>query len=486
MKNRYTAIILVALLFSLVSMVALAAPPFPHSTGNSYGCSVCHNALTKDSSKGYNNICIACHNPNDPKGSKFPFTEADVASRGGSVMSRYSGGIAPAKIFQTSHGWTGSSVNASVGSVTAVGGSLNASRNISGQLLCYTCHNVHGSKAGADGSGHFLRASPDDMCLDCHRNRNNQSHQLGSHPVNISISSAKLRSKPNEYQLDATNKYLKPINSNPANPTAAMTIKNGKILCTSCHGVHYADSNSATFDNASGNHYSNLSTSTGSLLKSNMFGKTPGDTNICTSCHKPTAHSTMGNAQCADCHSAHVEYDPKAVKGENPNAFLLRRYVNMSANIKLAPLVPNKIGEITAYRQRVTYNVVYNALSSTTVKAATQMVGACTACHVKPSTSTAVPEHGNTDPASCNTCHSVATGLGAPSNNLACGKCHGMPPVKNIWGTYSSVYGGYAVFSSAKSPNKSGALITQSYKVGVGSAAFKSEYSTAHRRHQTA
>ena len=149
----------------------------------------------------------------------------------------------------------------------------------------------------------FLRApnDRDQMCLDCHRSRNVKDHMLGTHPVNFNYTGAQslVRSKPEQFNNP-------PVNANPANPTAAMRLKNGTVLCTTCHGVHYTDSNSSTFDSFSS--YYNLKPAEGALLRTDLRGATADSVNICTNCHIRKNHNVRGqNIQCADCHGGHVD-----------------------------------------------------------------------------------------------------------------------------------------------------------------------------------
>ena len=54
-----------------------------------------------------------------------------------------------------------------------------------GVMTCAKCHNLHGPRSSETNSAPFLRDlnDQDQMCLDCHRSRNKQSHVGGSHPV---------------------------------------------------------------------------------------------------------------------------------------------------------------------------------------------------------------------------------------------------------------------------------------------------------------
>lgn len=327
MKTRLNTILLTMLLVIMAPVAALAIG-FPHNYQNNYGCGVCHQSQ-KSFGPGYNNLCTVCHNPSDPKGSKFPFYQADAASPYGIIQSRYSGGVIPSKIFQTSHSWTGSDTNPSAGSTPPTGIYVN-NPFVQGTIFCNRCHNVHGPRSSPFNSAPFLRGlnNNDQMCRDCHKVRDTTSHLSGSHPININYTSAtsQVKLKPAEY-------YQTPVNANPTNPTSAMKLINGKVLCSTCHGVHYTDSNSGTIDGSAT--YATLSTSKGYLLRTDARGKTADAINICTNCHagKGAHNAKNQNIQCNDCHSAHVEYDPtsnQTLDEQIKNKFLVRRFMNVS------------------------------------------------------------------------------------------------------------------------------------------------------------
>lgn len=189
---------------------------------------------------------------------------------------------------------------------------------------------VHGARSSWFNSAPFLRDlnDNDEMCRDCHKVRDTNSHMTGSHPVNLNYTTAtsQVKLKPAEY-------YPTPVNANPANPTSAMKLINGKVLYSTCHGVHYTDSNSGTIDGSAT--YGTLSTSKGYLLRTDARGKTADAINICTNCHagKGAHNAKNQNIQCNDCHSAHVEYDPTPNQPADElikNKFLVRRFMNIS------------------------------------------------------------------------------------------------------------------------------------------------------------
>jgi predicted CxxxxCH...CXXCH cytochrome family protein len=267
--------------------------------------------------------------------------------------------------------------------------------------------------SGINVDGNALRMTnvDDKMCLDCHRSRNQQSHLSGTHPVNINYDSTP----------GAFNKP--PQNTNPANPTSDLGAKltaSGNIVCSTCHGVHYTDSRSSTFDGFSSEkgrgNYANLSSGDGFILRTDRRGaKVSGveddKLNLCTNCHanKKSHNANDQNVQCADCHAAHVDYDkddPNNAKGTN--VYLVRRDVAKAG-------VPGKVYFRYTGSQREYKNP--------------QGTGVCQGCHdVPPPGGIYPPEHASSKAADCNKCH-YHNNMQAGSFSGACGKCHGNPPI---------------------------------------------------------
>jgi predicted CxxxxCH...CXXCH cytochrome family protein len=470
MKRPIVNALIALALVLLVGSAAQAIDP-PHN----YSCSTCHTVHRDLGTKGTNNVCLACHKPGSGYGGAAikSFTLGDMANPFGSYT-----GTLPAGATQSSHNWSAPDNYPAAGAQPPTSTLMNNPSSITKVVACNRCHAIHANANDPNRSRPFLRAKNDEdqMCLDCHKPRNTRNHMTGTHPINFTYTSAtsKAKLKPSEYNSA-------PVNANPDNPTSAMKLINGKVLCSTCHGFHYTDSNSGTFDNRSSSVLGNLSTSSGMLLRTDMLGATTASVNICTNCHNKPNHSAAKNIQCADCHAGHVDYDPNAVTAQEkiPNVYMLRRYTNYSGGVKLTA-----VGKESAYRRKVFYQ--YTAKSRNNVTATSTSI--CQACHtVPPPGDTNDFKHGSNDLAVCNECHNHAGGYTAPTNNLVCGKCHGMPPIRNIWGTYSSTVGGYAVYSSTVSPNKvPGSSIVYSYRYdpyNTQRAVFKSEYSTAHRRH---
>jgi predicted CxxxxCH...CXXCH cytochrome family protein len=283
-----------------------------------------------------------------------------------------------------------------------------------GQMACVRCHNQHDNKQGK-----FLRMSNanDAMCMDCHRSRAVSSHTQGSHPVNVTLPANATFNNP-------------PLNANPANPTSdlglQLTKNNGKLVCTTCHGVHTTDSHSSTFDGFSssagrGRNFYNLSSGDGYLLRTDRRGKqvssgSQDNLNICTNCHadKSNHNYKNQNVQCVDCHGAHVEYDPKdPTNTKGVNAYLIRRNVTKFGQ-------PNQI----MFRYTGSKREYVNATNT----------GVCQGCHDVPAPGGVYPaQHASKDPSVCNNCHFHGNKHGSFAG--ACNKCHGHPPVTANVGT---------------------------------------------------
>lgn len=443
MNNKISLILLSLAIVLVVPFTALGIDS-PHDNTNLVGCTNCHNATASLVANTFNNMCTNCHRPNpaNPK-VKSPFYQTDAANIYNKFIG-YSAGVIPTgKLKYTSHNWAGSMVTPEAGASKPTIANMNIT-TLGTTLSCARCHNVHGEKTSPTNGAPFLRTlnDNDEMCRDCHRKRDSSSHLLGSHPINKRYTSAT-----SKVITNSADYFNPPRNANPANPTSAMKLVNGKIQCTSCHAVHYADSNSGTEDKK--DKWANLSSSRGMLLRTDTYGKTDAITsvNICTNCHNKPNHQTYGGSktnanpiQCVDCHSGHVEYlkpADVALGGENatPNVYMLRRYVNYSAGVKL-----------DSYRRKA----FLTSTSSTAALLNNSKTGICQACHAPPPN---VPDHLTaTNKDKCIVCHGGS--LHSKIKPIGCTDCHGFPPQHTVAGTIK--YGanpsnGYGVYSTGKS-----------------------------------
>jgi len=454
-KSYIKSCIFAVVLVALVPCFALAATP-PHDTDSD--CYIkCHQTHKTLGATGYNNICLNCHRygSSDPRYAQiYPYIVTDQAKQDGPSL-----GVLKTGSMQSSHRWEGSDNNPRVGAVPPTNPALMgpdptnpAVANLFvNNLYCGRCHAVHGTTGYVDSvSPPFLRVqnNEDQMCLDCHRPRNVSSQEYGSHPVNINYSSIAKR-KSGEY-------FYPPVNSNPANKTSSMKIINGKVLCSTCHGVHHSDSNSRTMDNFSSVIFNGLSSSKGYLLRSDLRGRTSTDANICTNCHKTVSTENpdakvknhngtlkQQNIQCSDCHGAHIDeaqLDADA-GGTKTNAFLIKRFMSYSS--------ANSNGR----NPKVIF--LYTSISKRNYNTTT--FGVCLACHKKlPDT---IEQHKQpTSATTCEQCHTHKAGFSAN-----CTDCHGMPPREDNVGGPKGYAKGYVGVQESKSPHQSHAAGTSEF-----------------------
>ena len=411
--KKPVAMTLALLLCSFIFAFTAGAVDPPHydpATGNV--CGTCHTVQLTLGSTGYNNICQNCHRPGNPAAGSKSITLADAANPFGTHSTT---GIS--KMYQTSHRWDGSDTNPAAGAQPPIQGQMTTNglrARTDGQLACVRCHNQHDN-----GNGSFLRVKndKDQLCMDCHRSRNVQSHTQGSHPVNITYAE-KYAANPSAFKE-------KPLNLNPANPTSSIFARissaQGAVLCSTCHSTHFADSRSSTVDGAA--QFANLSSGDGNLLRTDRRGIDPGarndSANICSTCHAgKKSHNMKGqDIQCTDCHGAHVEYDqddPSGSKGTN--IYLIRRNAVSKDGHSL----------VTNGVQR---KVFFRYTGSRKEYKTGDDTGICQSCHVVPAPDSIIgypPEHASSDPRVCNTCHFHNSSNGSFSG--ACTACHGYPP----------------------------------------------------------
>lgn len=428
--------VLVTMLFVLMVGAPTAhAEDMPHQP--SLMCTSCHLDVMNNAAAGtigVNNLCLTCHNPAKMSSA---FNIKDMANPFGSTDL----GAYTTEPIQSSHNWAAPVNVPGAGAQIALDPAIRDTKaTFAGVISCASCHDPHAWSGKAGISSKLLRLplEGDKLCFDCHRSRNTRSHLTGTHPVNFNYTSAtsKVRTKPGDY-------YALPLSSNPSNTTAAMKLSSGRLNCSTCHGVHFTDSNSNTFDNHSSSALGKLTPSQGYLLRTDMRGASATSINICTNCHaNKVAHNYKGqNIQCADCHAGHVD----AGDGTAPNVWLVRRYMNYSGGVQL-----------DSYRRKAFYQYTGSKRNFA------GPFGVCQACHTVPTGDAYPPEHTSTDPAVCASCHSHNSTSGSFSGG--CTTCHGFPPVLNVPGGPN----GYA---------KTG---TYDY---VASGVFKDETKTAHDVH---
>ena len=403
--------ILTVLLVTLGASTALALYA-PHDATNGISCANCHYAGASINSIGFTNVCHTCHKPGG-MAQMQPFSPVDAANIFNGITSARVG-----TVMNSSHNWAGGLVVPRAGAVAPTNPLLNYAPLV--DLSCERCHNIHITLQSATNSAPFLRTlnDRDQMCLDCHSPRNTVNHITGSHPVTMTYTTAIKK-----FARYTTKFYITPVNANPANSSSAINLsKGGQLLCSSCHGMHFTDSNSKTFDNRSSSLLGRLTPSAGYLLRTDLRGATANAVNICTNCHKGyVAHNgKLQNVQCADCHAGHVD----EADGTTPNVWLVRRYMNYSS--PLTGRVDNRTLLLPSYFQSTTTKNYKDANGT----------GVCQSCHALP---TSVAEHTQAG-VNCNSCHTHAA---AWTPTGGCTSCHGQPPALNQAGAggYAGTYG---------------------------------------------
>lgn len=432
--------LLVAVLFVLLTTTGAMAVTSPHTsplgcyTNSPTGC----HTLTSNGGGGFtidlsdtvgvNNLCLKCHNPQLMTKS---FTPGDIANPFGSTTLPNYTSVRK----QTSHNWAApANVSAAGAQQTLLATTVPNYPSYAigkGVINCVICHDQHAVQGNK-----LLRGdnSMDQLCFDCHRSRNTTDVTKGTHPVTVDYA-ATVQAHPDKFSAT-------PQNANSANPTSAMKLANGQVVCTTCHSVHFTDSNARTYDSYTSSAFGHLSSSQGYLLRTDMRAGTANGSNICTNCHTgKLAHNRKGqNIQCADCHGGHV--DPG--DGTRPNVWLVRRYMNYSGGMKL-----------DSYRRQV-LNQDAGSLSNFAGP-----FGVCQACHPVPPPGGSYPaEHASTDPNVCRGCHVHNSTDG--SFSASCTSCHGFPPQANVAGgplgyAKTSTYN-YATSPSFKDESMTGHL----------------------------
>jgi len=227
------------ILLSLAALVVLAglaaATDDPHGAANAIYCEQCHvthntlgDILVNATDSLVSTLCLSCHTPGGWAGMTKTLSSSQKAIPGTSG---------------TSHGWDVSVINATNGADLPTQQALLDHLAPDSTITCATCHDPHENTVPP-----FLRLdnSADALCLDCHSERNMTSVRTYtgnslSHPVGVSLPATATFHNP---PLD--------VDGNPqpsdGNTTNDFVLNGGVVRCTSCHGVHYTDSNSGTVD----------------------------------------------------------------------------------------------------------------------------------------------------------------------------------------------------------------------------------------------
>lgn len=231
MKNF---IITIALIFVLPVMVL--ATDDPHGATNSIYCEQCHIAhssmgdiLVNSTDSLVATLCLSCHSPGGWAGMTMEMSSSQQGIPGTSGIS---------------HSWNVKAINPTYGAELPQTQVLLDHLSADSSITCATCHDPHSNTISP-----FLRIdnSADALCLDCHRSRNNTSVRTYtgsdlSHPVGVSLPATETFHNP---PLDVDGNP-QPSDGNTSNDYILGAGDN--VSCTTCHGIHYTDSNSGTVD----------------------------------------------------------------------------------------------------------------------------------------------------------------------------------------------------------------------------------------------
>ena len=414
---------------TVTTIIMMSTAGYAFLAPHNFACSDCHgkfpgnppDAATARANAPVSstNACVSCH-ATGGEASRMPVNPGDMSTYFGPVSGEPSTGS------KSTHSYRAFTPYVPAANVVEATGLDTASNTvvITGSVVCIRCHNVKADTNSTPGVDKpLLRTSnlTDALCLNCHAPRNVITHATGSHPVAY-------RAYSTVYKSNTTAFRRVPLSPNANNPTANpgnyLSVPNkGKILCSTCHAPHYADSNSATLDNRStANGFAaddpakglkgTLQNSKGQLLRTDPIGSSASAINVCSSCHKETRnlnHNAKGqNVQCNHCHGAHVDYTPGDTSAKN--LYLVRRDFS---NISIST------GKIAAGKK-----AIYNTATSLRFMR-NDGKGICQVCHT-PTPGVAIHDQLDTRKEDCLGCHKHSDGFTAAS----CDACHGQPPVQ--------------------------------------------------------
>ncbi|RLB65292.1 MAG: hypothetical protein DRH08_08190, partial [Deltaproteobacteria bacterium] len=292
------------------SQVWAADPPV-----HNFHCKECHLSGLTVTELGGGNVCLKCH---DLTAGDMTLNSGAPAWLDGHTDGRFSLGDA-SNVYghgtgqpgaeQTSHNWAAQSDTLAAAGAQAPARSdhpefFSRYGTSTGRITCSRCHNPHGASVANPKLLVKGDNSTDVMCKACHQSWVVNDHGWLSHPI-IDSYNAAVAANPGKYRASLSNKG-----------NADIKLVDGGVSCTSCHGVHFVDSEAATVDGVG----QSLSISDGKLLR----GDGPGQadkSSLCQTCHtyKEHGNSTGEKVGCLVCHSGHA-YDP-----DTPNYFVLRK-----------------------------------------------------------------------------------------------------------------------------------------------------------------
>lgn len=436
MINQEVKLFIVAV-FLLIPSFAFAIPGAhdPVSGGYGFTCNSCHISGKTIGNRDLTytgNLCMTCHTTSNLATQK-QFATNDFANPFKTTT------IIQSNPVQSSHKWFGPDVVPAAGAqapidTRASGLNKGGAAGYGNYVSCGRCHAVHGTSGTQSATAPYLRMvnDSDQLCLNCHRSRDTKDHTLGTHPVNVSYTSASVKAK------IVSGDFLAVPVVNNLNPSGQVKLVKSMVVCSTCHGVHNADSDSATY----ASYTSSKTISNGSLLRVSPRGATANATNVCTNCHagKFAHNGGSQNIQCNDCHGGHVEYDASA-PGEIKNVNLIRRYNTYSSSL----------GGFNKKRVLFRYTSAANREYYNVAK-----TGVCQGCHNPTASHFISGNEANGlvgSRVTCANCHRHNDVAGSFKAS-GCDGCHGFPPTANNVGPGGKALGSYAVDETATPHSK--------------------------------
>ena len=396
-------------LLGMVLAVSLCLPlPVFAVKAHETSCNNCHRSGANPRSMA--NVCTPCHERDVAPIGRFTSAKASDA------LGSHPNHLFPALITgdpgdQTSHFWGGSSsLKSAAGSTYPLTTFYSSRYSISTKrVTCSMCHDPH-KQLGTQ----LVRATTanDLICKQCHTNwfiLNDSSDAIPGNDTNALLTHPIVADYATFAAANSLNYQATPSNSSNGG-TGEVRLVNGGVSCTSCHGVHFTDSDSSTIDGRAAIDNATLAEGDGHLLRADGPGKA-NKSALCQSCHTYQEHGKVGNNAagsgvgdvqigCLVCHSGH-SYDATA-----PNFFVLRKTVDSG---------------VAGFGSKT--DLLYTTYP-------TSWATYCVSCH-GPVTGYSLRTHSLPADSDCTICHAhnaTTYSFAQGSSGTACSSCHGAPP----------------------------------------------------------
>ena len=433
-----------------VASQAVAVPLHNFECKNCHGAGLSLYAVAGSGSSM--NLCLQCHTDAPPSvlmqdardlmSASSKFNVNDLSNAMGTHEA-----LSPS--VQSSHSWANANAQVRDAGASPATTALYKTRYMASanKVTCSVCHNPHAEYSGTSGPGFNtalrLDNSADAVCLDCHRNWDTSNATAGAfmtHPIG----------------MDLTNVNGTSVKAGSTDPNVQLV--NGVVSCSSCHGLHWTDSNAATTDGRGGNH----GIGDGKLLVTD--GRVAGDaaksSALCQSCHTHKVHGS-GQVGCLDCHGGH------SYNGGSPNWYVLRDDISNVLNMVTSGDGSLAMGDVSGLR--------YNFKNSMWMNGGN---GYCEGCHELGNSHNGLTYGAKLDGSGnpqCSSCHNHDDATASFTG--VCNACHGFAPSSNTQGTDGFGYA-YAMIDV----NKDGTLETQAdYSLPANNP--KNEATTPHLNH---